>query len=96
MAKLGNWTFSKNNGSHLKPEDGYEVVNVFVVAPHSNVPDEYSGKIVIVNAHDENDTAVIQARCVTPKNKESFSDFFHITPFWHKMVFPYHFFWFFH
>lgn len=66
----GNWTFSKSNGSGLRPEDGSFVVNVYVVAPTINVPDEYTGKIVIVNAHDENDTVVIQAQLVTRKAKD--------------------------
>ncbi len=86
----GNWTFSKNNGSNLKPEDGYDVVTVFVVAPHSNVPDEYLGRIILVNTHDGNDTAIIQARLVTLKNKETAKEFFRLPLIWYKMIFAYH------
>lgn len=65
----GEWNFSKTSGAGLRPEDGYTTVEIFVEAPHSNVPDEYLGKIVIVNENDENDTAEIQARLVTQKTK---------------------------
>ncbi len=65
----GTWQFSKKNGTSLKPEDGITTVEILVEAPHSNVPDEYLGKITIVNKEDENDTAEIHARLVTPKSK---------------------------
>ena len=65
----GSWQFSKNNGTGLKPENGITTVEVLVEAPHSNVPEEYLGVIIIVNKDDENDTAEIHARLVTPKSK---------------------------
>jgi hypothetical protein len=67
----GTWEFSKKNGSNLRPEDGPFTVTLNVVAPSSNVPDTYTGKIVIINEDDVNDTCEIQARMVTPKSKSS-------------------------
>ncbi len=65
----GTWRFEPFNGTNLKPEDGPVVVNVFVEAPHSNVPDEYLGKIIIVNTDNPNDSCIIQARLVTSRSK---------------------------
>lgn len=70
----GTWQFSQMNGTNLRPEDGGQQVNIQVEAPHSNVPDEYTGKIVIVNENDKNDTAEIQARLVTSKQKSNHHD----------------------
>lgn len=65
----GTWQFSMMEQTGLRPEDGNTLVSILVEAPHSNVPDEYLGKIVIINKDDANDTAEIHARLVTPKSK---------------------------
>jgi len=65
----GTWQFSVTEQTGLKPEDGDTRVNVIVNAPQSNVPDEYLGKITIINKDNVNDTEIIQARLVTPKGK---------------------------
>ncbi|HDM67052.1 MAG TPA: hypothetical protein ENG62_01535 [Thermoplasmatales archaeon] len=70
----GTWRFEPFNGTNLKPEDGPVVVSVFVEAPHSNIPDEYTGKIIVVNTDNPDDRCVIQARLVTSKNKFLMSD----------------------
>lgn len=66
----GDWSFSAMNGSNLRPEDGYEQINIVVTAPNINVPDEYNGKIIVQNENDENDTEEVLARLVTPKEKQ--------------------------
>lgn len=67
----GTWNFSEKNGSNLRPEDGKYTVTINVVAPSSNVPDTYQGKIIIVNEDDVNDTCEIQANMVTPKSNDN-------------------------
>jgi hypothetical protein len=81
----GTWTFSKLNGKNLRPEDGLTYVNINVEAPHINVPDEYLGKIIIINEQDENDSEIISARLITQKNKQKPMDFnSFITFFYHE------------
>jgi hypothetical protein len=65
----GTWSFSQLNGTKLRPEDGLKTITIHVIAPNFNVPDEYLGKITIINTEDANDTEYVQARLVTPKNK---------------------------
>lgn len=94
----GTWQFSLMNGTGLKPEDGRTMVEVNVEAPHSNVPDEYLGKILIVNEDDENDTEEISARMVTAKQKKElygstigythFKHSFHTLTKWNLYEFP--------
>jgi len=73
----GTWSFSQINDTNLRPEDGTQIITLNVIAPNFNVPDEYLGKITIINCDDANDTEYIQARLVTPKSKhlDSFSVF---------------------
>lgn len=65
----GIWTFSQSSGTNVKPEDGPQTITVSVEAPHTNVPDTYTGKITIINSDDPEDYGVIQARMVTPYKK---------------------------
>jgi len=67
----GTWHFSQMNGSDLCPEDGLVTVTIDVIAPDINMPDQYLGKIVIVNEDDSNETCIISARLVTNKSKSS-------------------------
>lgn len=80
----GTWTFSDKNGSNLRPEDGLFTVTLNVVAPSTNVPDTYTGKIVIMNEDDVNDTCEIQARMVTPKSKSN--EYKEIDSFLHRFL----------
>jgi len=66
----GTWEYSIVNETGLMPEDGKTTVQITIEAPHSNVPDIYQGKIVIVNEDDENDTEEIFAQMVTSKQKK--------------------------
>ena len=69
----GIWSFMPFNSTGLKPEDGHVVVQVAVEAPHSNIPDEYTGGIKIINENNPDDYCTIDARLVTPKNKNTVS-----------------------
>ncbi|RLF58111.1 MAG: hypothetical protein DRN27_06270 [Thermoplasmata archaeon] len=66
----GTWTFSQKNGSNLRPEDGPITISIGIEAPHSNVPDDYDGRVLIVNEDDSNDTCSIYAHMETSKTKE--------------------------
>jgi hypothetical protein len=74
----GAWHFSRKNQTGLRPEDGPTTISVFVEGPRSNIPDTYEGTILIRNEDDYNDTCEINARLVTPKNKNerTQNDFF--------------------
>jgi len=67
----GEWSFNPSNGQNLKPEDGQIIVAITVEAPHSNIPDTYSGTIKIINEDDEEDFCLIQTTLITPIIKES-------------------------
>lgn len=67
----GTWTFTPSSGDNLKPENGVVNVQVSVEAPHSDIPDEYYGKIRIINEEDDSDYCTISASLVTPMNKGS-------------------------
>ena len=70
----GTWQFSQKNGENLCPEDGTITITINIEAPHSNVPDSYDGKIVIINEDNINDTCVIQAKMETSKSKSDIED----------------------
>jgi len=72
----GTWTFSQMNGTNLRPEDGMKRVNILVEAPQSNVPDLYTGNIIIKNVNDETDICTISAQMVTAKTKNPHNPFF--------------------
>jgi PKD repeat protein len=63
----GSWSFTPQSGSGLTPEDGELTVSVEVVAP-SDKNKEFSGKIVLVNSNDGNDTCQIDIALATPQN----------------------------
>jgi len=65
----GIWTFSQSSGQNLRPEDGARTIQVTVEAPHTDIPDTYTGKILIINQDDPDDYEMIDARMVTPKSK---------------------------
>ena len=65
----GIWTFSQSSGNDLRPEDGRRTIQVTVEAPHTDIPDTYTGKIIIVNQDDPDDYEIIDARMVTPKSR---------------------------
>jgi hypothetical protein len=69
----GVWSFTPSSGTGLKPEDGPTIVQISVEAPHTEIPDQYSGQITIVNEEDDSDYCTISALLQTPKNKESIS-----------------------
>jgi hypothetical protein len=64
----GVWTFTPSSGDDLRPEDGPLTVQVTMEAPHSGVPDQYDGQIIIINKENEDDAEIIQASLVTPKH----------------------------
>ena len=70
----GTWEFSQKNGENLCPEDGTITITINIEAPHSNVPDSYDGKIVIINEDNINDTCIIQAKMETSKSKSNVDD----------------------
>jgi len=65
----GTWTFSQSSGVALTPEEGPQIIQVNVEAPHTNVPDTYTGKITIINSDNPDDYEVIDAIMITPKSK---------------------------
>ena len=85
----GTWSFNPMNGTNLKPEDGPVTVQVFVEAPHSKVPDEYLGKIIIVNTDNPDDICTIDARLVTSKGIHRFPmlDWFPFFKFYNRLFF---------
>lgn len=85
----GTWSFNPMNGTNLKPEDGSVTVQVFVEAPHSKVPDEYLGKIIIVNTDNPDDICTINARLVTPKgiHRISILDLLPFLRFYNRLFF---------
>lgn len=60
----GEWTFTPESGTGLKPEDGAINVLVHVVAPKDR--EEYNGTIKIVNTHDPGDFDTITVYMKTP------------------------------
>lgn len=66
----GTWTFSPSSGTNLKPENGPLTIRVSVEAPHTNVPDTYTGKILIINENNEEDYEYIDATMETPHKKQ--------------------------
>ena len=60
----GDWTFTPESGTGLKPEDAGINILVTVVAPLER--EEYSGTIKIVNTHDPSDFDTITVYMKTP------------------------------
>ncbi len=60
----GEWTFTPESGTGLKPEDGTINIVVNVVAPKDR--EEYNGTIKIVNTHDPGDFDTITVYMKTP------------------------------
>ena len=67
----GAWTFSKKNGTNLKPEDGPLTIQVTVKAPNIT-NSQYSGFIKIINLNDDEDFCIIDSSLATPKAKSLF------------------------
>ncbi len=64
----GNWTFNPDHGEDLAPADGLQTVTVVVTAPDQKET-SFSGKIIIQNRHNEDDTCSVRITLSTPKNK---------------------------
>ena len=63
----GNWSFSRNNGSGLLPEQGEYNITVTVGAPLDENT-KFSGEIKVVNKHDTDDYEIIIVTLTTPTN----------------------------
>jgi hypothetical protein len=66
----GDWSFSPINGNDLYPEDGFQIVHISLKAPNSTIPEDYSGKILIVNTDNESDYCSVDTILITPKKIE--------------------------
>ena len=87
----GVWTFTPSSGNDLRPEDGAVTVQVTMEAPHSGVPDEYFGQIIIVNKENDDDTEILQASLVTPKNRRAMEwDLLDVLQRFSPCGFPFH------
>ena len=64
----GNWTFNPDHGEDLAPADGLQTVTVVVTAPDQKET-SFSGKIIIQNRHNGDDTCSVRITLSTPKNK---------------------------
>jgi C1A family cysteine protease len=60
----GEWTFTPESGSDLKPEDGTITILVHVVAPSEK--NEFNGTVKIVNTHNPSDFENISVSMKTP------------------------------
>jgi hypothetical protein len=85
----GVWTFTPSSGDDLRPEDGAVTVQVTMEAPHSNVPDQYSGQIIIVNKENDQDTEILQASLATPKHGKPMEWNFLSFLQWYSTAFPF-------
>jgi hypothetical protein len=61
----GTWTFSKQNGQNLTPEQGAVTITISVLAPDKKKT-EFSGQITVVNSHNSSDVETIPVSLVTP------------------------------
>jgi len=62
----GTWTFSPNNGTAL-PKGSWVTITATVVAP-TEKPEEFTGKVKVINADDPTDFCEIDVTLKTPKN----------------------------
>ena len=70
-----NWSFSPSNGSGLKVEDSWLVIEVSFMVPDKEEA-EFSGRISVVNCDNSSDSINIDVVCTTPSKKNSLVSMF--------------------
>jgi len=62
----GEWSFSPFQGNDLLPEEGIQTIQISVRAPNSQIPEEYTGEILIINKDNDSDYSIIDSVLITP------------------------------